>query len=53
MTIVRKSVPPIIVNYLTQKQLTILTYWVNRHLRLAEDIDIDLFTPEEQESYAP
>jgi len=28
--------------------LAILTYWVNRQYRLAEEIDLMFFTPEEQ-----
>ena len=51
MTIVRKSVPPIVVNYISQKRLTIMAYWVNRHHRLAESIETLLFTQEEQETY--
>jgi hypothetical protein len=51
MTIVRKSVPPIVVNYISQKRLTIMAYWVNRRHRLAESIETLLFTQEEQETY--
>jgi len=51
MTIVRKSVPPIIVNYLSQKRLSILAYWVNRRHRLAEDILITSFTPADLDTY--
>lgn len=51
MTIVRKLVPPIVVNYVSQKRLSILTYWVNRRHRLAEEIDLVFFTQEEQVSH--
>jgi hypothetical protein len=44
MTIVRKSLPPIMVNYISQKKLSILTYWVNRKHRPAETINLAAFT---------
>jgi hypothetical protein len=40
-----------VVNYVSQKKLAILTYWVIRKHRLDEDVDIHDFTPEVQESY--
>jgi hypothetical protein len=51
MTIVRKSVPPIVVNYLSQKKLSIMTYWANKLHRLDEEIDAAAFTPAEIEKY--
>jgi len=44
MTIVRKSTPPVVVNYVSQKRLTILAYWANRKHRLAEEINRAAFT---------
>jgi len=49
MTIVRKSTPPVVVNYVSQKRLTILAYWANRKHRLAEEINLAAFA--EQEAY--
>jgi len=51
MTIIRKSILPIMVNYLSQKKLTIMTYWANRFHRLGEEIDVTQFTPEIIEKY--
>ncbi len=51
MTIVRKSTPPVVVNYVSQKRLTILAYWANRKHRLAEEINLAAFTLAEQEAY--
>jgi hypothetical protein len=51
MTIVRKLVPPIVVNYLSQKNLSIMTYWANKLHRLDEEIDAAVFTPAEIEKY--
>jgi hypothetical protein len=51
MTIIRKSILPIMVNYLSQKKLTIMTYWANRLHRLGEEIDVTQFTPEIIEKY--
>jgi len=44
VTIVCKSVPPIVVNYVSQKRLTIMAYWTNWCHRLAESIKDGLFT---------
>jgi hypothetical protein len=52
MKIIRIGPPGVVVPYLAEKNLTILTYWVNRRNRLQESIDPVLFNTEELEAYS-
>jgi hypothetical protein len=50
MKIIRIGPPVVVVPYLAEKNLTILTYWVNRRNRLQESINPILFDAEELEA---